>query len=111
GQALGVEDVLGRERAAVQRSEDTLPFVVPVRVPRLLDGALAGGEDDGVQARVDGVDVLEVRAHDLNRGQLLGPDRACQPPRPGPDDVSHAGQVSRSGPSWSDLSEPIRSIR
>jgi len=44
--------------------------VPPIRRARLLQRALGGGKNHCVQARVDGVDVLEVRAHDLDRGDL-----------------------------------------
>ena len=66
-QARRVEDVLGRERNAVQRPERARPLVVSVGGTRLLDRALRGGEDDRIQARVHGVDVLQMRPDHLER--------------------------------------------
>src|SRR5439155_7401250 len=89
GQAGGVEDVLGGEGNSVQPAEVARGLVAAVRRPSLFDRALGGGEDDGVEARVDGVDVLEVRADDFHGGQLSGGDLARQPPGRRPDYISH----------------------
>src|SRR5207247_11068084 len=43
------------------------------------------------EARVDGVDVLEVRADDFHGGQLSGGDLARQPSGRRPDYISHLG--------------------
>src|SRR5260370_23917351 len=68
---------------------DALPIFVPVGGPGLLERALGRRKDDRVQARIDGVDVLEVRAHDLDRRDLLRADRPRQPAGGGANDITH----------------------
>src|SRR5437867_1699630 len=46
-------------------------------------------ENHSVQAGVHGVDVLQMRSHHLNRGKLLGPDRARDPTGRRSDHVPH----------------------
>src|SRR5947209_13572141 len=79
-QPRGVEDVLGRERHAVERPEDRFaPPRAAVGGARLLDRALGGREDDGIEAGIDRVNVLEMRADDLERRELLLADLSRQP--------------------------------
>ena len=82
----------------MERPEPGLsPPVVTVGVPRFFDRGLGGGEDDRVQPGVDGVDVLEVRPHDLQGGQLLGADGPRQPAGWGADDVAHRARLDGRG--------------
>ncbi len=80
----------------MKRSENSMPALgAAVGGPGVLDGAFGGSEHDRIQAWVDGVDVLEVRAHDLDRGELLGCDGAGQPPGRGADYISQIGSGRR----------------
>src|SRR5205814_10400241 len=92
GDARGVEDVLGRERDAMQRRRLESAFgQVAVGRLRLPDGALVGDPDHRVEARVDGADVLEVGAHDLLRRKAAVPDGARKPAGRGAYRVAHVG--------------------
>ena len=82
----GVDRILRRERHAVQRTELLTCQDRRLRRLRGLD-CVVGDRDDRVDLRVDGLDAVEVRLHDLDRRDLAGPDQFGQPGRVGVEDV------------------------
>ena len=73
--AARVELVLHRERDAVQRPERDAARDVVLRVSRGRQRRLAADRDVGAQAAVQPVDPLQVRARELDRGELLVADQ------------------------------------
>jgi hypothetical protein len=90
--ALGGGEILDRLRHAVQRAHVLAAPELIVAQRSLGEQllALAHG-DDGVDRRIEAIDVVEIGVHDLDAGELLRPQRLAQRQRIHHHDVGYGG--------------------
>ena len=76
--ARGADEVLVGDGQAVERTHRFSPSEGIVGSARALQCALRKQRDDGVDRRIDAGDVLELRAHELDGGDLPAADLSSQ---------------------------------
>ena len=72
--AGGVDEILVRDRQAVQRTERAAARLLLVGLRRVGHRPVGDERDDRVDLRIDALDAREVRRHHLARRELLAPD-------------------------------------